>query len=95
MNERLNKLRNDLNGRFEDLLADIIEEAEQAAVESAADEDTEKPIKAKVAAALEWDAGSMQPAVRVKLSFSTKHQAESKAKLDFDQETLQFKTVGE
>jgi len=95
MNERIKKLHDDLTGRFGDLLADIIEEAEQAAVECCQDEDTGKPIKAKVSAAIEWEAGYQRPQVKVKLSYSTKHEAASEAKLDFDQETLQFKTVGE
>lgn len=90
MNERLRKLHDDLTGRFGDLLADIIAEAEQAAVDCIQDEDTGKPIKAKVSAAIEWEAGSARPRVKVRLSYSTKHRAESEAHLDFDQSVLPF-----
>lgn len=88
MNERLQKLHDDLTGRFGDLLADIIEEAEQAAAETCLDEDTGKPIKAKVSAAIEWEAGSVRPRVKVQLAFSIKHKAESEAELDFVQGVL-------
>jgi len=90
MNERTKKLHEDLADRFSGLLEEIIEEAEQAAVDAMQDQHPRNPIKAKVAAAVEWDAGSMRPAVRVKLSYSTKHLAESEARLDFDQEQFDW-----
>jgi hypothetical protein len=66
------------------LLVEHLDSAEEAAAESI-DPADEKPAKAKVGISFVWEAGSANPKVVTKLSFTTSHKDETERTFDPDQ----------
>ena len=69
-------------------MADKIEEVENAAAESAGDNEHDKPVVAKLAVGVKWPAGEPIPEVTVKVSYSVSRSTEVSALADGDQGKL-------
>ena len=76
-------------------MADNIEECEQEAAKVAEHDDSDKPIKGKLAFTCEWEAGSERPAIKVSCTYSVKHSQVMEARLDLDQTAFDFEGEAE
>lgn len=76
-------------------IANQIEDVENAAAESAGDNDDGKPVVAKLAIAVSWSAGEPIPEVTVKSSYSVKRSVEATGLADGDQGKLPLGQEGE
>jgi hypothetical protein len=72
---------------------ELISQIEAAAVESD-DGESDKPIAAKFAAAIKWNAGADPAEVTCKITFTTRHIDESDVVVDSKQIALKFEVVG-
>jgi hypothetical protein len=71
------------------LLVEHIDAIEQAAAECT-DPADDKPVKAKVSIAFQWEAGSATPKVVTRLSYSVAHKDETERTYDPDQIYMQM-----
>ena len=87
---RIQKLQKELLLRVQDLMADNIEECEHEAAKVAQHDDSDKPVKGKLAFSCEWEVGSERPAIKVTCTYSVKHSQSMEARLDLDQTAFDF-----
>lgn len=90
------KIIEELARRAKDLIFETAEEAEEAALdmmERNAD-DSDKPLKAKMAVSMEWEAGSKTPKMKVEVSYSTKVKRTIDERFFADQTHFDFSDSG-
>lgn len=83
--DRETKIRNDLVGRVDDLLADQFDDIERAAVENG---QLDHIQKARATFSITWDVGTSTPHVKVYMAYNRRTVTYSEADLSLDQTDL-------
>lgn len=84
--DRIDQLKKLLSSLTGEALENHIGDAEKCALESInPGVDDDKPIRAKISLAVEWDAGGTSPKAKVKASYSVKKTETYESDEDFNQ----------
>ena len=90
---RHEKIRKELIGRIDDLLADHIEDIEASALATSSADDSTTDPKAKASLAVNWEIGTDCPKLRVSISYSTRIRQDMEAEIDLNQTQIQWGEV--